>query len=161
PALALDAHQELAALTSFMAALPQNVLPPSVDPAAPLDPQLVLDFDTRSPAAANELDELVRDVWLRNPVMRSPASRELKSLVDSLQLRPAPTVFDVDQRDDAAALVPLLHRLTGIPELPILLVGGTPLGDLAAVRSLDLKALAERAGAAPASARKKKKKGRR
>ena len=34
-----------------------------------LDPQLVLDFDTRSPQAAEELDELVRDVWHRNPVV--------------------------------------------------------------------------------------------
>jgi hypothetical protein len=122
PPLALDAAQELAAVTSFMAALPQNVLPPSVDPAAPLDPTLVLDFDARSPAAKAELDELVRDVWTRNPVvvfskvrargpatcprpahshltqMRSPVSRELKSLLEAMKLHPAPTFFDVDQR---------------------------------------------------------------
>jgi hypothetical protein len=69
PQVALDASQELAAITSFMAALPQNVIPLSVDPAQTIDPQLVLDFDTRSPGATEEVDEVVRDVWLRNPVV--------------------------------------------------------------------------------------------
>lgn len=99
----LDPAQELAALTAFMAALPQNVLPTAVDPALPLDPELVLDFDTRSPGAREEVAEVVHDAWHRNPVVlftkaRSSVSREIKEYVDALNLKPAQTVFDVDER---------------------------------------------------------------
>jgi hypothetical protein len=59
----------LAAVASFLASLPQNVIPSSVDPSRPIDPQLVLDFNTRSPMAANELRETVEDVWIQNPVI--------------------------------------------------------------------------------------------
>lgn len=69
PPLALSPAEELAALSAFIAALPHNVLPPSVDPHAPLDPQLVLDFDPRSESAREELDRLVEQVWSRFPVM--------------------------------------------------------------------------------------------
>ena len=66
--LKLNLDQELAAVTSFIASLPQNVLPPSVDPKLPIDPQLVLDFDTESPRAKDELRAMVEEVWSRNPV---------------------------------------------------------------------------------------------
>jgi hypothetical protein len=65
----LDSAQELAAVSSFLASLPQNVIPPSVDPSLPIDPQLVLDFDTRGPRAAEEVRAMIEDVWLRNPVI--------------------------------------------------------------------------------------------
>lgn len=67
-AVKLDLTQELAAVTSFLASLPQNVIPPSVDSSLPIDPQLVLDFDTRGPRAQEEVLAMVEDVWLRNPV---------------------------------------------------------------------------------------------
>lgn len=35
----------------------------------PLDPQLILDFDPSVPGAEDEVDEVVRDVWERNPVV--------------------------------------------------------------------------------------------
>lgn len=66
--IVLDPAQELAAISSFIASLPQNVIPLTVDPSRPIDPELVLDFDTRGPRAAEEVDEMVDDVWLRNPV---------------------------------------------------------------------------------------------
>ena len=70
PQLQLNQSQELAAVTSFLASLPQNVIPPTVDPTHQIDPQLVLDFDTRSgDRAEQELHELVDDVWARNPVV--------------------------------------------------------------------------------------------
>ena len=69
PEIILSPEQELGAVTAFMAALPQNVIPPDVDPTEPIDPQLVLDFDTRSPRAEEEVDNVVSDVWLRNPVV--------------------------------------------------------------------------------------------
>jgi hypothetical protein len=68
PALRLSPEQELAAICSFIASLPQNVIPPTVDPSEPIDPQLILDFDTRSPRAAEEVEVMVEDVWTRNPV---------------------------------------------------------------------------------------------
>lgn len=67
--IALDPEQELAAVSSFLASLPQNVIPPSVDPSRPIDPELVLDFDTRSPRAPEEIARVVDDVWARNPVL--------------------------------------------------------------------------------------------
>ncbi|KAI0315231.1 hypothetical protein OF83DRAFT_1200866 [Amylostereum chailletii] len=166
PQVSLTTSQELAALTSFMAALPQNVIPLSVDPSEPIDPQLILDFDTRSVGAEDEVEQVVRDAWHRNPVvifskMRSPVSRELKTIIDSLYLRPTPAVFDVDQRDDAAVLVPLLHRLTAVDSLPILLIGGVPVGSIEDVRELDasgqLRRLITAAGAEIDGGRKKKK----
>lgn len=56
-------------MTSFLASLPQNVIPLSVEPSKPIDPQLVLDFDTRNDRAAEEVQAMVDDVWVRNPVV--------------------------------------------------------------------------------------------
>ncbi|KAF8895744.1 hypothetical protein CPB84DRAFT_1682176 [Gymnopilus junonius] len=129
--LKLDAAEELAAVTSFLASLPQNVIPSTVDPSQPIDPQLVLDFDTRGPRAHDEVKAMVEEVWQRNPVflyskLYSPTSREIKSVLSGLYLRPAPTIIDVDVRDDADVLIPMLARLTPSPELPVLIIGGKP-----------------------------------
>lgn len=67
--LQLDPSQELAAVSSFLASLPQNVIPSTVDPSRPIDPQLVLDFDTRSSKVTAELKQMVDDVWAQNPVI--------------------------------------------------------------------------------------------
>ncbi|KAI0267008.1 hypothetical protein BC834DRAFT_823062 [Gloeopeniophorella convolvens] len=169
PEITLSPEEELGAVTAFMAALPQNIIPPGIDATRPIDPQLVLDFDTRSQRAEAEVAEVVSDVWFRNPVvvfskLYSPASRELKSTLDAMELRPAPTVFDVDDRADADVLIPLLYRLTNTTELPILLIGGTPIGSMDAIRELDasgqLKALVTRAGAV-LDGSKRRRKGRR
>lgn len=69
PQISLNQTQELAAVSSFIASLPQNVIPSTIDPSQPLDPQLVLDFDTRGPHAEEELKAVMDDVWARNPVM--------------------------------------------------------------------------------------------
>ena len=69
PDVLLSPEQELGALTAFMAALPQNVIPSNIDPSQPIDPQLVLDFDTRSPEAVDEIDDVVLGVWMNNPVV--------------------------------------------------------------------------------------------
>lgn len=64
----LSEVEELAALSGFLASLPQNVVPPHVDPSQPLDPQLILDFDTRGSRAQEEVISFTEDVWARNPV---------------------------------------------------------------------------------------------
>ena len=64
----LDADQELAAISSFLASLPHNIIPSYVDSSLPIDPQLVMDFDTRGPRAEQEVQAMVADVWTRNPV---------------------------------------------------------------------------------------------
>ncbi|KXN82653.1 hypothetical protein AN958_02330, partial [Leucoagaricus sp. SymC.cos] len=106
--------QELTAVSGFLASLPQNQIPSFVDPSTPIDPQLVLDFDARSPRAHQEVQAMVQDVWSRNSVF--PYSRvmlffsfaQCKSLLNSLRLKPAPTIIDVDMRDDADVLIPML-----------------------------------------------------
>lgn len=69
PSITLTPEQELAAVSSFIVSLPQNVIPLSVDPSASIDPELVLDFDTRGPRAMEEVERVVDDVWSRNPVL--------------------------------------------------------------------------------------------
>jgi hypothetical protein len=70
PQITLTPEQELAALSSFIISLPdQNILPPSVDPSQPIDPQLILDFDTRADGAEAELKRLVTATWENYPVV--------------------------------------------------------------------------------------------
>lgn len=64
----------------------------------------------------------------------SPASREVKAILNSLNLKPSPTIIDVDMRDDADVLLPMLRRLTSSDELPILIVSGRPMGSLQDIR---------------------------
>ncbi|KAI8992962.1 hypothetical protein BD414DRAFT_535548 [Trametes punicea] len=163
--ISLNQTQELAALSNFIASLPQNVLPSTVDPSQPIDPQLVLDFDTRGPRAEEELQTVVRDVWVRNPVMlyskvHSSISREVKQLLADMYLLPAPTIVEVDERPDENVLVPLLFRLTSTNELPILLIGGRIVGSPKEIRYLaakgELQRLIEEAGGVIDGARKKK-----
>lgn len=70
PQITLTPEEELAALSSFIISLPdQNVLPSSVDPSQPIDPQLILDFDTRADGAEAELKRLVAATWENHPVV--------------------------------------------------------------------------------------------
>ncbi|KAI0690287.1 hypothetical protein C8T65DRAFT_745883 [Cerioporus squamosus] len=165
PQISLNQTQELAAVSSFIASLPQNMIPSTIDPSQPLDPQLVLDFDTRGPHAEEELQAVMDDVWARNPVMlyskvHSPVSREIKQILESLYLRPAPTIVDVDRRPDENVLTPLLFRLTSADELPILLVGGRTVGHPKDIKYLatkgELQKAITEAGAVVDGARKKK-----
>lgn len=59
--------------------------------------------------------------------MYSQSSREVKAVLAELLLKPAPTIIDVDVRDDVDVLVPMLARLTSSSELPVLLIGGNPI----------------------------------
>lgn len=165
PALKLTPEQELAAICSFIASLPQNVIPPTVDPSEPIDPQLILDFDTRSSRAAEEVQVMVEDVWTRNPVfvyskVYSPASRELKAILKDLRLHPAPTIVDIDMRDDVEVLKPTLDRLTSMPEIPLLLIGGKVVGTMDEVKDMSkdgrLQKLLAEAGAVVNGQKKKK-----
>jgi len=152
----LDTAQELAAISSFLASLPQNHIPPSVDPSVPIDPQLVLDFGTHSSRAEDEVRAMVDDVWLQNPVFLyskrySSVSREIKAILVDMHLKPAPTIIDVDTRDDADVLTPILARLTSSSELPVLLIGGKYVGSIENIRDLhnsgDLRILITASGA--------------
>ncbi|KAG2135428.1 hypothetical protein DEU56DRAFT_737751 [Suillus clintonianus] len=165
PQVKLDEMQELAAVAAFVAALPQNMIPRSIDPSQPIDPQLVLDFDTRSPRAAYEVNQIVQDVWSRYPVMlftklHHANSREIKQIISNMDLRPPPAIFEVDQREDADVLIPLLHRLTSSTELPLMLIGGKPVGSMDTIRELneagELQKLITNAGGVIGGAKKKK-----
>jgi glutaredoxin len=132
PQITLTPEQELAALSSFIISLPdQNILPPSVDPSQPIDPQLIIDFDTRADGAEAELKRLVAATWENYPVVMytkpSAVTRELRALIDAFNLRPTPIIIDINERPDIDALEPVLQRLTGSSSFPILLVDGSPI----------------------------------
>ncbi|KAI0071786.1 hypothetical protein K474DRAFT_1606324 [Panus rudis PR-1116 ss-1] len=165
PQVTLSRAQELAAISAFIASLPQNVIPSYVDPSKPIDPQLVLDFDTRSPHAMEEVDALVNETWARNPVVlyaktHSPVSREFKQMLEDMNLLPSPTIIDVDVRPDETVLTALLYRLTSTSDLPILLIGGKTLGSIPEIRYLhskgELARMISRAGGIVDGAKKKK-----
>lgn len=84
--LQLTPDQELAVLTSFLASLAENVIPSSVDPSRPIDPELVLDFNTRGPHAVQELEQLVADSWVHYPVVLYSKVRGLLCFVASCSL---------------------------------------------------------------------------
>ncbi|TEB37370.1 hypothetical protein FA13DRAFT_901440 [Coprinellus micaceus] len=94
PALKLNPEEELAAISFFIASLPQNVIPPTVDPAQPIDPQLVLDFDTRSSRASDEVKHLVGEVWSRNPVFVYSKVRCVSHVPCNLYLRKLTIYFN-------------------------------------------------------------------
>lgn len=117
--LQLTPDQELAVVTSFLASLAENIIPSNVDPSRTIDPELVLDFNTRGPHAVQELEQLVADSWARYPVvlyskvrsplvlcyrilnkiqLHSPASRDMKKMLGDLNLKPAPAVIEVENR---------------------------------------------------------------
>ncbi|KAK0505204.1 hypothetical protein EDD18DRAFT_1061332 [Armillaria luteobubalina] len=167
PQLRLDTTQELAAVSSFLASLPQNVIPSFVDPSLPIDPQLVVDFDPQSPRVADEIQNMIDDVWTRHPVflyskLYSPVSREIKAILTDLHLHPAPMIMDVDVREDSTVLEPLLERVLATDDLPILLIGGHYVGPISNIRSLhdsgELKEMIRAAGAVIDGAKKKHKK---
>jgi hypothetical protein len=97
--ISLDAAQELAAISSFLASLPQNHIPPSVDPSVPIDPQLVIYFDTSSLRAADEVQAMVDDVWLQNPVfLYSKVRRHVsRVLISYLFYSPIALLFRVER----------------------------------------------------------------
>ncbi|KAJ8507886.1 hypothetical protein ONZ45_g9779 [Pleurotus djamor] len=133
PPLHFTPSLELAAITSFLTSLHDthtNILPSSVDPSKPIDPELVLGFDIkRNPNAQQELRQLQEEVWSVSPVVLygrrySPLTRAVKALLDEMWLTPKPIYIDVDVRNDAEVLEPLLKRITGETGLPMLLIGG-------------------------------------
>ena len=92
----------------------------------------------------------------------SAVTRELRSLIDSFNLRPTPIVIDINERVDVDTLEPVLHRLTGSPSFPILLVHGVLIDVSTAdrVRELNesgtLKKLVSEAGATINGGKRKK-----
>lgn len=165
PKVMLDPAQELAAICGFIGNLPQNVIPSYVDPSQPIDPEVVLDFDVRSPRAKEEVESLVSNTWAHYPVLlfsksRQPVSREFKTMLESMNLLPSPTFIDVDERSDEAVLTPLLTRLTSAEDFPILLVGGQTVGTIEEIRYLykkgDLARLIGRSGAVVDGGKRKK-----
>ncbi|XP_006460718.1 hypothetical protein AGABI2DRAFT_192330 [Agaricus bisporus var. bisporus H97] len=161
----LSSDQELAAISNFLSSLPQNQIPSFVDPTRPIDPELILDFDTRSSRATQEVQVMAEDVWSKNPVFLyskrySPASREVKAILDSYHLKPLPTIIDVDLRDDADVLTPTLNRLTSVDNLPVLIVAGKTVGTVEDIRKFEadgtLRQMIAQSGAVINEARKNK-----
>ena len=92
----------------------------------------------------------------------SAVTRELRSLIDSFNLRPTPIAIDINERVDVETLEPILHRLTGSSSFPILLVRGVPINVSTSdrVRELDesgtLRKLVSEAGAVINGGKRKK-----
>ncbi|CAE7202937.1 unnamed protein product [Rhizoctonia solani] len=149
--LHLTPAMELGALVAFITdRAAENALPSTIDPQQQIPADVMLDFDTRSDFAQLEVDDLVQDTWMRNPVVifskvHSPQGRDLKKIFASYKLKPAPVIFEVDQREDAAVLEPVLYRLIGETSLPIVLLGGRSIGSPANIAKLHESGDLERA----------------
>jgi len=61
----------------------------------------------------------------------------VKAILDKLHLKPSPTIIDVDTRDDADVLIPMLQRLTSVPDFPILIVAGEVIGSTQDIHRLN------------------------
>ncbi|KAG8885786.1 hypothetical protein FRB97_009491 [Tulasnella sp. 331] len=168
PALIMDAEEELAAVIHFITLMHSNHIM-DVDPNLPIPAELLLGFNTRSGDRARaELDNVVQNTWFEYPIIifsetHSPRAREIKNIIATYKLLPAPAIFEVDSRSDVDTLTPLLFRLTGAASFPILLIGGKPAGTVDAIRAAhESGALRLQLGAAGAiiggSEKKKKKK---
>ncbi|WVQ86239.1 hypothetical protein IAT38_008407 [Cryptococcus sp. DSM 104549] len=129
----LNKGEELAALIGFVTSTTSNALP-DLDPTIPIDPSLILEFDPSTPNAPKDIDILQWEVNTLYPVvlfgrMRDPYHREIKKILASLNMAPAPLVIDVDQREDSHVFIPVLERLLGSSKLPQLLLQGEVVGD--------------------------------
>lgn len=128
-----DKIEETAALFSFLTSSSSNSLP-KVDPSLPLDPQLVLDFDyTKAATARLDMEQLAEDVWQLFPLviigkMRDPYHREVLKVMSHYVTNPPPLIIEVDQRRDAATLVPILSRLLDVDTFPQIVVNGRSIG---------------------------------
>ncbi len=77
----------------------------------------------------------------------------------NLNLKPSPTIIEVDTREDSEVLIPMLERLTSVHGLPILIVGGEIVGSTQEILTLaesgELKKAITAAGAQVNSKKKK------
>ncbi|CAE6469781.1 unnamed protein product [Rhizoctonia solani] len=163
--LYLTPAMELGALVAFLTdRAAGNALPSTIDPQQQIPADVMLDFDTRSDFAQLEVDDLVQDTWMRNPIVifskvHSPQGRDLKKIFASYKLKPAPVIFEVDQREDASVLEPALYRLIGETSLPIVLLGGRSIGSPETITKLhesgDLERAMKTAGATIVPPKKK------
>ncbi|KAG8896588.1 hypothetical protein FRB99_008821 [Tulasnella sp. 403] len=132
-ALNLNESEELAAIVHFITALKSNAIS-DVDPNHPVPAELLLDFNMRSgDRAREELDNVVQTTWFEYPVVifcesRSPKARQLRAIIDSYKLLPLPAVIEVNEREDAHLMRPIIFRLTKHKAFPILVVGGEAYG---------------------------------
>ncbi|KAI9638087.1 uncharacterized protein MKK02DRAFT_31589 [Dioszegia hungarica] len=166
PSIAFEsAEEELAALISFITSTSANSLP-SLDPTKPLEPGAVLDFDPTHPNAREDLNLLKDEIHTLYPLilfgkMRDPWHREVKKMLAEYKIVPAPLIIELDQRRDNEMLSPLLARLLGTKELPLLTLFGKSLGSYHDVLDLrekgELKAVLEEGGMSVKAAKKNKK----
>ncbi|CDZ97799.1 Thioredoxin-like fold [Phaffia rhodozyma] len=144
-------REELGALMRYLITSDASVLPP-LNPLEPLDPNLVLDFNLLrlSPKEGRQLvEQAVNEFWTSEgdlsggAVMvlglgdsRRGGAKTLMFLLDSLLIDTSNVYLDVSDRPDVEYLQPLLARIGNVPDLPMLVIGGHPIGDYFAVRAL-------------------------
>jgi hypothetical protein len=117
-----------------------NALPP-LDPAVPIDPSAILEFDPYMASARHDLDLMRDQVNALYPVillgrMRDPWHREVQKMLAAYKITPAPLIIDVDQRKDHELFIPVLARLLGTDDLPQLLLLGKSLGSYHAIQEM-------------------------
>jgi hypothetical protein len=68
--LVLSTEEELGAVVAYLTSPGANArIPSHIDPSKPLDAQIILGFNIRSPRARTEVEELVKETWSINPVV--------------------------------------------------------------------------------------------
>lgn len=87
----------------FVTGTAANALPITHDPTKQIEAEAFLPFNPASPDAMTELEELVREQWEQYPVMvlgkmRDPKMREIRRVLKTYNIKPAPAFVDFDQR---------------------------------------------------------------
>lgn len=162
-------HDELLALISFITSATGNSLPVHVDGSKPVPAHVLLGFDTTAAYAKDDLEIVKDEVNDLNPIvifgrLRDPFHRELKRILGSYKIVPAPLFVDIDQRRDSANFVPTIERLLATQEFPQLVVKGKSLAAFQKLVELhdddQLAAALEKAGGITVRRGKQSKKGR-
>ncbi|KAL7417821.1 hypothetical protein BDY24DRAFT_367712 [Mrakia frigida] len=135
----LTNNQELSALLLFLSSSSTNVLPSTIDPSAPLNPDHVLSHSLPLSSGAREaaLKEMEKEAWTTWPVVLVGRegdfwTKEARDLLSGERYfgkkQEGLGLVYIDRRPDTLVLTPLLTRLTSTTTLPSVLIGGVPVG---------------------------------
>ncbi|KIP06501.1 hypothetical protein PHLGIDRAFT_72581 [Phlebiopsis gigantea 11061_1 CR5-6] len=98
-----------------------------------INPQEPVDLRVYAPDGNDTWSEHVKELQIKHPLIifsksYCPFSQRAKSLLASQDLKPSPTIVELDQRTDGPILQAILARLTGRRTVPNIILQGKSIG---------------------------------